>query len=210
LSVSISDTASFLTRLRQISSSSPLVAALGLLRRTHPPRLPDREVGLGLQDLERVVHALPVAFPEPVEYLERGIQAALRDRVVHPVAIAVEFRDVTGQEVTAVAVQRLDVPVEYQRRDGVVDRRLPIVGALEDAAHEPRDPGFAIGRREAGAGRGRRRVCRAEQQRAGRNHCGCERRGAAATPLAGARRRLFPITCLIHFLTSIRFPDQIG
>ena len=87
----------------------------------------DGEVGLALECLHRKGHALAVTLLEAVVDRERRVEPALGDRVVELVAVALEFVDVGLQEVAAVAVERLHVAVEDDRRDRVVDRRLPVM-----------------------------------------------------------------------------------
>ena len=192
LSVSISDNASFLTRLRQSSSSSSARSAHGACSRSNSKPRRTLEVGFGLEHLERIRHALAIALLEAIEDRERGLELAGRDRVVEFVAVLLELRDVAGQEVAAHAVERFEIAIEHQGRHRIVDRRLPVMGALEHRADEARDLGLTFGRAKIGRGRrvrrGRRRLGRAEQQRADREHHRGQHGGAGSLPAAGGWR----------------------
>ena len=134
-----------------------------------------------------------------------GSSSPVRDGVVELVAVLLEFLDVARQEVAAVAVERLDVAVEHQRGHRVVDRGLPVVGALEHAADEPGHLGLH-GRSARARGRRSRPMerapCPSSSVQAATTAAA---NGRGAGTASGARWRLFPITCLIHFaLTSTR------
>ena len=176
--------------------------------------LVQREVGLLLQGLECKGHALAVAGLEAVVDGERGVELAGGNRVVELVAVALEFRDVAREEITPVTVERLDVSVEHQRGNRVVDRRLPVVGALEHTADQPRNLGLAFGLPQVGR-RGardlRRRPRGPEQQRAGRHDDDRERGRASTAPAPATLRCLVLTTCLIHFAaTSTECFHQLG
>ena len=205
-SVSISDTASFLTRLRQISFSSSGVLAHARLGAVELERLIDGEVGLGLQQLQRVVDALAVAHLEAVEHREHRFELAGDHCVVQLVAEALELGDVAGEEVAAPTVQLLLEAVQHQRGHRIVDRRLAIVRALDHVADELADATLALGRGEIlGIGcrdrLGDWRLRRAGEQTAHHEQCRQteqERRAAGAGGLAGR----FGQGRLIHWFTS--------
>ena len=140
--------------------------------------------------LERISHALTIALLESIENGERRLELARRDRVVEFVAVLLELRDVAGQEVAAHAIERFEIAIEHQGRHRIVDRRLPVMGALEHRADEARDFGVTLGRTEIG-GRGVRRGGRclggAEQQRADREHHRGQYGGAGSSGDALAR-----------------------
>jgi hypothetical protein len=96
--VSISDTASFLTRLRQISFSSSGVLAHGALARSNSNDSSTLKVGLGLQQLQRVADALAVADLEAVEDREHRLELAGDHCVVELIAEALELGDVAGRK----------------------------------------------------------------------------------------------------------------
>ena len=192
-----------------------LVELLAVLRpgRLAPVELEtlvEREIGFLLQHGERVLHPLAAAQLEAVEDREGRLQPSAADRVVQLIAVALELGDVGGEEIAPRPVQRLEVAVEHQRGDGIVDRRLAVVRALEHAAHEPGDPRVAIGGREIRRrGAGGRGGClrRPEQQRGQRDHDGGERHRSCFAQCLAASCGLVLAACLIHFA---RFLDRSG
>ena len=172
-------------------------------------RLVDREVGLRLQQLQRVRDALAVAKLEAVEDREHGLELAGDDGVVELIAEALEVRDVAREEVAARAVQLLDEAIQHQRGHGIVDRRLAIVRALDHVADELADATLALGggkilRVGSRDCLGDRRLRRAGEQAADDHECRQaeqQRCAAGAGRLAGfGQGRL--MGRLIHCFTS--------
>ncbi len=168
--------------------------------------LVDREVRFLLERREREGHALAVALLEAVEDGEGGVELAGRDRVVELVAVLLELGDVAREEIAARAVERLEVAVEHQRGHRVVDRRLAVMRPLEHAADQPGHLGLPLGRREIrgrGAGGGRRRLCRAEQQRAHRQDQRGDDHRARATHAATGGGVLIRLFWLVHLALDL-------
>ncbi len=145
----------------------------------------DREVGLVVEQRERVLDALAVALLEAVVDRERRLDPPGRDRIVELVAIALEVGDVAREKVAARSVERFEVAIEHQRGHRVVDRGLPVMRALEHAADETGHLAVAIRRLElerrcaCGRGGGRRR---AEQQHAHAERDGGDQHRTRAPP----------------------------
>ena len=111
--------------------------------------------GSRLEQVEGVGHALAIALLEAIEDGEHGLELAGDDRVVELILVALEFGDVACKKVAARPVELFDEPIEHQGRHGVIDRRLPIVGAFDDVADQLADAPLALGRGEVLSGRGR-------------------------------------------------------
>jgi len=160
-----------------------------------------------------VLHPLAATQLKAVEDRKGRLKAPAADRVVQLVAVALEFGDVGGEEIAPRPVKRFEVAVEHQRGNGIVDRRLAVVRALEHAAHESGDPRVAIGGREVrrrGAGGRGGRLRRPEQQRGQRDHDGGERHRSCFAQRLAACCGLVLAACLIHFANSSTVGVELG
>ena len=107
-----------------------------------------REVGLLLEQRERMLHPLAVALLVAREHGVGGLAVAGADHVVEAHAPLVELGDVAGEEVGALAVHRLEELVHHARRHRIVDADATVVRVLQDAADLPRDHPFAVARHD--------------------------------------------------------------
>ena len=116
--------------------------------------------GFLFEQLDRIGHALAAALLIAAEDHERGLDIAGLDGIVELVAIALEFCDVAGVEITARAVDGIEIAVEDQAREMIVERRAPIVFMGDDVGYAARDVVFLFGGRERRGGRGGTRGAR--------------------------------------------------
>ena len=130
-------------------------------------------VRLGGQQAHCVMHAFAIAFLELGENQERRLELPGVDHVVEAGAPLLHGGDIGGQEVTALAVEGIEVALEDLDREFLVDPPPAIVGLLEDGGDPGRhqllarggmDGAFGQAHAAGGAPRGARRR---EQQQAG-------------------------------------------
>ena len=100
--------------------------------------LVDGEVELVLEQREAVGHPLVDALPVDLEYVEGGVEVGEPQGVVQPLAVGVEPRHVPGAEETLVAVQGLQVLVQYPGGHRVVQGLLPVVVLVDHLEDDQR------------------------------------------------------------------------
>ena len=134
-------------------------------------------VRLGLQQRDRVLHALAVALLEARENQIRRVDVAGADHVAELEAVGVELVDVARQEVAALPVEELEVALVDRVGHLVVDGGTAVVRLLEDASDLARGVALRVGgsdgprRQERGA---RRRLdrgareCQRDERQGGR------------------------------------------
>ena len=98
-----------------------------------------------------------------------GLELSGGDHVVEAQPIRVELGDVAHEKVTALAVEKIEIPLEDLRREAIVDRRAPVVGLLEDVAHLAGDAALVVGRCDRAGGQDRR-ACRCARAARDRQH----------------------------------------
>ena len=97
----------------------------------------------------------PLAEPRPIdrEDLVRGIQAGLAQRVVQLVPVPGHAGHVLRQEVAAIRVQVLQIPLEHATRERVVEAHVQIMLLVDDAGDETGGLHLARRRGECGGPR---------------------------------------------------------
>jgi hypothetical protein len=90
-----------------------------------------REVGLGVEQRQRVLHPLAIALLVTGEHGVGGLDVAGADHVVETQPIGFELGDVAGEKITALPIHAVEKLVHHPRRDRIVDLEAAVVRVLE-------------------------------------------------------------------------------
>src|SRR6201999_622888 len=90
---------------------------------------------------------------------ESRLDVAGLDRIVELIAVLFEFSDVAGEEITACAIDGVEIAVEDQARQMIVERRPAVMLVSNDVSDPARNVIFLLRGgedRSCGGSRGRR------------------------------------------------------
>jgi hypothetical protein len=118
---------------------------------------------LRLQQIDRVLHPLPVALFESLEDEKSGVDVPGVDHVVELALIDRELLHVARQEIAVLGIEELQVALEHLPGEGIVDGLTAVMRLFEDSADLAGDRALLVGRRKRPGRQDRSGACRSAQ-----------------------------------------------